>query len=120
MRHRMAAERMQYPPVHWSPTTCKHLATTIKQCADQSSWNIAALAIEPTHLHLLITYAPLNLGRTCKWLTQQMTKTVHTHTNHTGPVFAKGRWATYLFDDKHWKNAMHYIQNHPGAHDMHQ
>ena len=81
----------------------------------ESQWDVIAFAVEQTHLHLLITYAPVNLDRTCKWLAQEMTKAVHASTPHTGPVFAKGKWATFIFDQGHWNNTVRYIERHPGA-----
>ncbi|MEM7627634.1 MAG: hypothetical protein AAF333_18720 [Planctomycetota bacterium] len=114
VRQRMAAERMQHPSVSWTPAMIESIATTLERCADESPWNIAALAIEPTHLHALIIYASLDFDRTTKWLAQQMTKAVHAETSHAGPVFAKGKWATFVFDQPHWDNTARYIQHHPG------
>ncbi len=115
VRRRMAAEHLRHPPVPWSEAVCETLVLTIERCAAESPWDAVAFAVEPTHLHLLITYAPMNLDRTCKWLAQQMTKAVHTQTTHTDPVFAKGKWATFIFDESHWRNTLRYIQRHPGS-----
>lgn len=115
VRQRMSAERMQHPPVRWPPRIIQSITTTLRRCANESPWDLAALAVEPTHLHALLTYAPLNFDRTAKWLAQQMTKAVHTDTDHPGPVFAKNKWATFIFDQPHWDNTARYIQRHPGA-----
>ncbi|MEM9914622.1 MAG: hypothetical protein AAF911_06660 [Planctomycetota bacterium] len=115
VRQRMAAERMQHPPVRWTPGIIESITATLQRCADESPWDLAALAVETTHLHALLTYAPLNMDRTAKWLAQQITKAVHTDTPHTGPVFAKGKWATFVFEQTHWDNTVRYIQRHPGA-----
>ena len=53
---------------------------------------------------------------TCKWLSQQMTRAVHDHTAHQGPVFAKGKWLSYIDDDGQWENTIEYINRHPGVH----
>ena len=115
IRHRMAAERMQHPAVIWTPRIIRSITATLPRCADNSPWDLAALAVEPTHLHALLTYAPLDFDRTAKWLAQQMTKAVHIDTPHAGPVFAKGKWATYIFEPSHWENTVRYIARHPGA-----
>ena len=115
-RERMAAELLKHPPVTWSPEMAAVLADTLHRCAAESDWAIAALAIEPTHLHLLVTASTRKLDGTCKWLSQQMTRAVHDHTAHQGPVFAKGKWLSYIDDDGQWENTIEYINRHPGVH----
>jgi len=66
------------------------VVTTVRQCTIASDWQLAALSVEPTHIHLLITYSGRDIDRTAKWLAQEMTKTVHRQTDHTGPVWCEG------------------------------
>lgn len=115
VRHRMAAERMKHPPVLWSPAVVDRLAHTLDRCATESTWDLAALSVEPTHFHALLTCITRDVDRTAKWLAQQMTKAVHQDTDHTGPVFAKGNWITFIFDESYWYNTIAYINRHPGA-----
>jgi len=112
VRQRMAAERMQHPPVRWSDPMIAAMARTLAVCAADSPWDIAAAAIEATHVHLLITYCPLDIDRTCKWLAQQITAAIHRDTDHAGPVFARGKWRSYIFDPATWQNTARYIANH--------
>jgi len=115
IRHQQAADRMQHPPTVWPEPIRNTIAATINACADQSDWSAAALAIEPTHFHLLITPPPTNLDASCKWLAQQITKAVRQQHDHPNPVFAKGKWATIVTEDTHWQNAINYINRHPHA-----
>jgi REP element-mobilizing transposase RayT len=112
VRRRMAMERMKHPPVRLSPPMISTVLAAIEACAAASPWRIAAASVEPTHLHLLITYSRLDIERTCKWLAQQMTKRVHELTAHRGPVFCEGYWCTYIFDESHWQNTIRYIERH--------
>jgi len=111
-RLRMAKQRMKHKPVHWSPTIIDAIAHAITHCESNSSWTIAAASIEATHLHLLINYTPLDINRTAKWLSQQMTKTVHQKTKHTGPVFAQGNWIGFIYEPAHWQTTKRYIERH--------
>ncbi len=74
VRERMAAERMKHPPVRLSSDMRRVVTETIRRCEVASTWSVAALAIEPTHIHLLMTYSPRDISRTVKWLCQQITK----------------------------------------------
>ena len=110
VRLRMAEERMKHPPVRLTPQMIEVVAATIGQCARHSPWRVAALAVQPTHLHLLLTYSPLDINRTCIWLAQQTTKAIHQQTDHQGPVWCKGHWCTFLFERAHWNNSVAYIE----------
>ncbi|MEM8494878.1 MAG: hypothetical protein AAF663_05780, partial [Planctomycetota bacterium] len=92
VRHRMAREIQSQPAVLWSPTMIETLGRTFVACAEASTWSLAALAIEPTHLHALLRDVDRDADRTIKWLSDRMAKAVHVRNNHDGPVFAKGRW----------------------------
>ena len=108
----MAKERMQHPPVRLSDTMIEVVRNAIAICADASQWSIIAASIEPTHTHLLITYCGRDIHTTAKWIADQTTKAVHRETNHQGPVWAKGKWCSYIFDESQWRNTMHYIEQH--------
>lgn len=115
VRKRMAEERMKAPSLLWTESMIAAMTQAIAQCAVASAWNIAALAIEPTHFHLLIGSLRSDLDRTCKWLSQQITKAVHAATDHPSRIFARGKWASFVYDESHWNNAIAYINRHPGA-----
>lgn len=112
VRLRMAQERMKHPKVRWSPEIIAAMVDSIEECAAESDWKIVAAAVENTHLHLQLTYSGMDIDRTAKWLAQRMTKSVHANTTHTGPVFCKGRWCVFLFDESHWYNTVRYIEAH--------
>lgn len=112
VRERMAAERMKHPPVRLSSDMRRVVTETMRRCEVASTWSVAALAVEPTHLHLLVTYSPRDIGGTAKWLGQQLTKAIHANTAHTGPVWAKGAWKQHVFDQAHWHNTIRYIEQH--------
>src|SRR5436853_4720107 len=112
VRLRMAQERMKHPPVRLSPPMITAVAVAIERCAAESPWKIVAASIESTHLHLLLTYSGINIERTAKWLAQQMTKRVHTDTDHVGPVWCENYWCNFVFDERHWENTILYIERH--------
>jgi len=112
VRRRMAAERMKHPPVRLTPPMIEAVADAIAACTADSDWNVAAASIEPTHMHLQLTYTTRDIDRVCKWLAQRMTKAVHERTDHAGPVWAKGKWCSFIFDDGHWHATRRYIERH--------
>ena len=112
IRQRMANERMKYKPIRLDQDMICAVVGAIDRCARSSPWRIAAASIESTHMHLLITYSGLDIKRTIKWLAQQTTKTVHTQTDHVGPVWCEGYWCSYVFDKTYWTNLVQYIQSH--------
>jgi len=85
---------------------------TLASCRAESDWQIAAASIETTHTHLLITYTTRDIDNTVKWLKDQVTKAIHRETQHTGPVWCKGSWRSYIFEDDVWEDTQLYIQRH--------
>ena len=112
VRLRMARERMKHPPVRFTPAMMRVVAETIGECTASSDWSIAAASVEATHMHLLLTYSGRDIDRTAKWLAQQTTKAVRRRTDHAGPVWAKGRWRSFVFDAEYWRNVAAYIERH--------
>jgi REP element-mobilizing transposase RayT len=112
VRKRMAQERMVHPPVRFTVELLRVMVETIARCAADSTWDIVAASFEPTHLHLLMTWHPRSIDKTCKWLAQQMSKAMHEQTGHIGPVFAKSKWCSFIYDLKVWDNTEHYIDRH--------
>ena len=112
MRHRMAKERMKHPPVRLDRSMIDAVVSTMRQCTNASDWQLAAFSVEPTHLHLLITYFGRDIDRTAKWLAQEMTKAVHRRTHHTGPVWCEGWWRGFIYDRATWDNTRRYIERH--------
>ena len=114
VRHRMAEERMKHPPVRLTEGMIEIVARTIGDCVARSNGglSIAALAIEPTHLHALIPYSGRDIHTTIKWLADQTTKAIHKDTSHEGPVWCKGKWCGFVFDPEHWHNLRRYIGQH--------
>ncbi|MBI1367810.1 MAG: hypothetical protein GC162_04060 [Planctomycetes bacterium] len=112
VRQRMAAERMKHPPVRLDAMMLLWVSQTIARCCEESPWRIAAASIEPTHTHLLITYSGTDIDRTTKWLADQTTKAVHQHTRHVGPIWAKGKWCSFVYDAAYWNHIVDYIERH--------
>jgi len=114
IRRQMAEERMKHDPVRLSPDMIRVVAAAIGESIAAAAGGLAvtAAAIEPTHLHLLIPYSGRDIGNTAKWLADRMTKAVHRGTNHAGPVWCKGKWCSYVFDQSHWDSTMQYIERH--------
>jgi len=108
IRKRMAEERQKPPPVRLDSNMQQVVSETIARCRAESDWQIAATSIESTHTHLLLTYTKRDIDSTVKWLKDQMTKAIHRNTSHTGPVWCKGRWRSYIV----WLNTQAYIQRH--------
>ena len=114
VRRRMAVERMKRPAVWMSDAMKAVVADAIEQCAAMSAGGltIATATIEATHFHLLIPYSGRDIHKTAKWLADQTTKAVHRGTDHKGPVWCKGKWCTFVFDESHWQNVVEYIERH--------
>ena len=114
VRHRMAEERMKHPKVRLSSEMIDAVVTAIAECIANSAGGltIVAAAIESTHIHALIPYSGRDIGKTAKWLADQTTKAVHAKTTHSGPVWCKGKWCSYVFDQSHWNSAIQYIERH--------
>lgn len=111
-RTRMARERMLHEPVTLNEIMIDAVISAIGSCAERSPWSIVAASIEPTHTHLLITYGGRDIHTTAKWIADQTTKAVHRETLHQGPVWAKGKWCSYVFEESQWRSTIHYIERH--------
>jgi REP element-mobilizing transposase RayT len=111
-RKRMAMERMKHPPTRLDAAMIEAVAGAVGACVADSDWKVAAAAIEPTHMHLLITYTTRDIDNTAKWLAQRTTNAVHQETPFTGPVWCEGKWLGFIFDADHWRNTRQYIERH--------
>ena len=114
VRRRMAEERIKYAPVRLSPNMIDVVVTAIADCiaASAGGLSVVAAAIEPTHIHLLIPYSGRDIDKTAKWLADRTTKAVHARTCHLGPIWCKGKWCSYVFDESHWENTIQYVERH--------
>jgi REP element-mobilizing transposase RayT len=108
----MAEERMQHPPVRISAQMLSIVEATLHDCAADSDWRIVAASLEPTHIHVLLTFTERDIDGVLKWLSQETTKAIHRDTPHQGPVWCKGRWSQFIFKQDHWDYAMAYIECH--------
>ena len=111
-RERMARARMKCEPVVLTAGMVRAVTGAVGACAERSSWEVGALAIEPTHMHLLITCSGLDVDRTARWIGQMTTKAVHRDTDHAGVVWSKGSWRGYVRDAKQWQSTAAYIERH--------
>jgi hypothetical protein len=112
IRRRMAEERMAYPPVKLTYQMQQAVIATLGTCQSKSDWVIRAASIEATHTHLLLTYTERDVDNTVKWLKDQMTKAIHRQTSHNGPVWCKGSWRSFVFEESIWINILRYIERH--------
>lgn len=114
VRLRMAEERMKHPPVRLTEIMLEAVAEAIRECVLKSGGGlaVAAAALDPTHMHLLIPYSGRDIDITGKWLADQTTKAVHRRTAHHGPVWCKGKWRSFIFDSDYWDRVCHYIERH--------
>jgi REP element-mobilizing transposase RayT len=110
VRMRMAEERMQRPPVRLNAAMTDAVVDTLAQCAAESEWSIVAAGIMPTHSHLLLTYTERPIDRTIKWMKDRLTKAVHERTSHTGPVWRKGKWRSFIFAEEIFDSTREYIE----------
>ena len=112
VRLRMAEERMKRPPVLLTDEMLQAVVDQIGRCAADSPWSIVAASVERTHTHLQMTYSGLDVYNTVKWIGDQTTKAVHRLTPHAGPIWCKGSWISFVFDEPRWKNVKAYIERH--------
>jgi hypothetical protein len=114
VRKRMAEERMKHPPVRFTDDMILAVVASLGECVDASKGDlkIAAASVVSTHMHLLLFYGSRDIDITVKWLSDQTTKSVHRRTTHTGPLWGKGKWRSYVFDEGHWQNTIQYIEQH--------
>lgn len=114
IRKRMAAERMKQPPFRLDESGIQAVATALGECVERSNGGlaIAAAGIESTHMHLLIPYSGRDIEKTAKWIADQTTKSVHRNTDHTGPVWCKGKWRSFIYDRRYWRSAKRYVERH--------
>jgi REP element-mobilizing transposase RayT len=112
VRKRMAEERQKHAPVRLDAVMRSIAAETIGQCCAESDWRVAGASIEAIHTHLLLTYTDRKIENTVKWLNDQITKAIHQRTPHSGPVWFKGRWRSFVFDPAVWRNTLRYIERH--------
>jgi len=112
VRLRMSEERMKHPPVRLDSAMISVFLEVLADCAAKSDWVIAAASVEPSHTHLLLSYTERDIDATIKWVKDQATKAIHRRTTHGGPVWCKGRWRTFLFDEDRWCEILKYIEEH--------
>jgi REP element-mobilizing transposase RayT len=114
----MAQELMRHPPTTLNDPMVAAIAEAVRACVAATEWSIAAAAIEPTHMHLLITYTARDIDNTAKWISQKTTKAVHQSTPFNGPVWCEGKWLGFVFDSDHWANLRQYIKRHNLRHGL--
>ncbi len=115
IRRRMAEERLKHPAVWFDEAMIRVILAALRECEQESTWEFDTVAVEPTHVHMLIPYTGRDVHRTAKWLAQRVTKRVHAKTSHEGPVLAKGKWCHYIYDWDSWSQVRAYIDRHRSA-----
>ena len=94
------------------PDMQKVVVDALDRCSRDSDWRLTAASIEAAHMHLLMTYTERDVDAVVTWLKDQFTKVIHRETPHAGPVWCKGKWLTFIFDESAWHNAQRYIERH--------
>ena len=112
IRKRMAEELLLYKPVRFSEEIRSVIKETLQLCQAKSDWSIATMAIEETHIHVLLTPTKRDIDGVLKWLAQETTKAVHRLTSHPGPIWCHGRWRQYIDRQEHWDNTFDYVEAH--------
>jgi REP element-mobilizing transposase RayT len=113
-RRAMAQRRMRHRQTRLDEQMIRTIAQTMAELVrrSQGGLSIAAMAIEPTHMHLLIRPTGRDIETTAKWIADQTTKAVRRRTGHAGPVWSKGRWLGFVFDESGWEATRRYIERH--------
>jgi REP element-mobilizing transposase RayT len=111
VRERMAFERMTHPTVFLDDEMSLAVANALGDCV-KKGLEIAACAIDSTHTHLVLPYSPRDIDITAKWIADQTTKRVHRDCAHQGPLWAKGKWCGFIFDDAQWNATVGYVERH--------
>jgi hypothetical protein len=65
-RERMAKERQTFPAARFTFEIIQAIADAVGKCMRESDWGVEAAAIEPTHMHLLLTYSERDIDGTVK------------------------------------------------------
>lgn len=114
VRRRMADERLAHPPVLLTRFQIEVVVETLHDCVIKSAGDLsfAALAILPTHMHMVIPYSGRDVDRTAKWIADQTTKQMHARTGRDGPVWCKGKWRGFVYETEHWYNTIRYVEAH--------
>ena len=112
IRRRIAVERQTHPAVRLNQAMQAVVVATLGRAAAESDWHVTAASVEATHTHLLLTYCTRAIDNTIKWLKDQTTKAIHRETPHQGPVWCKGKWRTFIYDQPLWDNTRRYIERH--------
>src|SRR5262249_47018942 len=112
VRMRMAEERRKHPPVKLNAHMQGMVAGVIEHAQAESDWRVAAASVETTHTHMLLTYTERDIDHTVKWIKDLTTKAIHKQTSHSGPVWCKGRWRSFVYDVDVWQNMRRYIERH--------
>jgi len=103
---------MKHPATRFDGPMMKAITIALRRCVDESDWQLAAMALEPTHAHLLITHCNRPIENTVKWIKQRTTRAVHEATSHAGPVWCVGSWRVFVFAATQWNSTVRYIQRH--------
>ena len=111
-RKRMAEERMQHAPMRLSREMLSLVESALHNCQLNSDWKIAAASLESTHIHVLLTYTERDIDGVLKWLAQETTKAIHRGTSQCVPIWCKGRWRQFIFEQEHWDRTIAYIERH--------
>ena len=90
------------------------VAEAIRDCVAKggNDFRVAAIGIDRTHMHIALHYSDRDIDRTVKWLSDQTTKHVHRSTSHTRPLWCKGRWRGFVYDELVWRNTVAYVERH--------
>jgi REP element-mobilizing transposase RayT len=112
VRLRMSEERRSHAPVRLTGPMIATVIETLADCVAESDWSVAAASVESTHSHLLLTFTQRSIDDTVKWVKDRATKAIHRDTPHTGPVWCKGKWRSFVFELDLWEAARTYIEAH--------
>ena len=110
-RRRMAEERRKHPPVWFDEAMIRVILAALRQREQESTWEFDTVAVEPTHVHLLILTRVETFTARRSGLRSQSPRRA-CETSHEGPVLAKGKWCHYIYDWDSWSQVRAYIDRH--------
>ena len=116
-QQRLAAKAaLKYPPVVLTGRQARAVGRGFAQAGNEAGYAAVACSIMPDHVHLVIRRHDKAIEQIARHLkaraTQQLTRE-ELRPASGGPVWAKGRWAVYLDNDRAVRRASRYVQRNP-------
>lgn len=107
-------KEMQQQLKHAAVTLTGEQARLIVQGFHQSPYVFYALAVMPTHLHMVIKYDPRHVRRVVGHLKSLATRSLRNAGHYLNqPIWADHGWNVYLNSQDHVLRSMEYVEKNP-------